>query len=343
MRKLRTALLLVMTAVATGVLAWRWWADGGLVTLAFTNAPLAAVIKSIEGQGRVDIATNADPATLVTIRLNRVPLFEAIETLALRINANAKLAYIAAPTSEQIGAALRAFSSGANPGEWMVFSAQAGGRLILGNLSAVDPRRMEWRVTETTDRNLHTLLDQGAQKTGALFAVPLGWNPLLTKLPSAGEVGAVTAKLIRTAKGTAKELFLLTVHPRSDDQQGQVEAQERPPGPTLFSAPPRPQPPNPEWMAERAQTAIALLPADQQDEARRDFNEVRAFWQSIRHLPESERRAKIEEHLNRPDIEARMEEQAAARDARRTPEQREQRYRNYIRRKQQIKGAPIKS
>ena len=325
-----------------GVLAWRWWTERGLVTLAFTNTPLATVIKSIERQGRVEFATNADPAALVTIRLNRAPLFEAIETLAVRINANAKLAYVAAPTSEQIRAALRAFSSGANPGDWMVFSAQWGGRLMVGNLSAVDPRRMEWRISQTPDRNLHTLLDQGAQKTGALFAVPLGWNPLLTKLPSAGEVGKVTAKLIRTAKGTAKELVLLTVHPRTDGQPGQVEA-ERPPGRTLFSAPPRRQPPNLEWTAERAEAAIAVLPPDQQEEARAEFNEMRTFWESIRQLPEPERRAKIEEHLNNPDVEARMEEQAAARDARRTPEQREQRYRNYIRRKEQIKGAPTKS
>jgi len=343
MRKLRTALLLVMAASATGVLLWRWWTDRGLVTLAFTNTPLSTVIKSIESQGRVEIATNADRAALVSIRLNRAPVFEAIETLALRISANAKLAYIAAPTGDQIRAGLQAFSSGANPGDWTVFSAPLGGRLMVDNFSAIDPRRIEWRISQTADRNLHTLLDQGAQKTGALFAVPAGWNPVLSKLPSGGEVGEVTVNLIRTAQGTAKELFLLTVHPRTDDQQTHVEAVEPPPRQPLFSAPPRTQPPNPEWMADRAQAAIALLPADQQDEARRDFNEMRTFWESIRQLPEPERRAKIEEHFNRPDVEARMEEQAAVRDARRTPEQREQRYRNYIRRKEQIKGAPTKS
>ena len=55
MRKLRTALLLVVAASAMGVLAWRWWTERGLVTLAFTNAPLSTVIKSIERQGRVEI------------------------------------------------------------------------------------------------------------------------------------------------------------------------------------------------------------------------------------------------------------------------------------------------
>jgi hypothetical protein len=341
MRKLRTALLLVVAASAMGVLALRWWSERGLVTLAFTNAPLSTVVKSIERQGRVEIATNADPAVLVTIRLSRAPLFEAVDTLAARINANAKLAYLLAPASEQIQAALRAFSSGADPGDWMVFSAPWGGRLMVGELSAVDPRRIEWRIAQTKDRDLHTLLDEGAQKTGVIFTVPVAWNPLLTKLPSAGEVGEVTAKLIRTAKGTAKELFLLAVHPRRDDQRRQVEAMERPR--TLFSASPRTQPPNPEWVAERAQATIALLPPEQQEQARREFNEMRAFWESIRQFPEPERRAKIEEYLTRPEVEARMEEQAAARDAQRTPEQREQRYRNYIRRKEQIKGAPTKS
>jgi hypothetical protein len=339
MRKLRIVLLLIVAAFAMGALTWRWWTERGLVMLAFVNAPLSTVIKSLEAQGRVEIATNADPATLVTIRLNRAPLSEAIDTLALRIDADAKLAYIAAPTSEQIQAGLRAFSSGANPGDWMVFSAQGGRRLQVSNLSAVDPRRIEWRITQTTDRNLHTLLDQGAQKTGALFAVPLGWNPWLSKLPSTGEVREVTSKLIRTAKGTAKELFLLTVHSRMEDQPRQLEAVERP----LFSASPRTEAPNPEWAAERAQAAIALLPPDEQDQARREFNEIRTFWESIRQLPEPERRAEIEEHFNKPDVEARIEEQAAARDSRRTPEQREQRYRNYIRRKEQIKGAPTKS
>ncbi len=343
MRRLRTALLVVIATSVLGLLVWRWWTERGLITLAFTNMPLAKVVESIERQGRVEIATNADPATLVTIRLSRAPLFEAIDTLALRINADAKLGYIAAPSSEQVRDALSAFSSGASPGDWMVFSAWVGGRLMIANISAGDPRRMEWRISETTDRNLHTLLDQGAQKTGALFAVPLSWNPALVKLPSSGKVGEVTAKLIEAAQGTAKELFLLTVHPRSDDQREQVEAEQTPTERTAFSAPRRRQPANPEWVAERAQAAIALLPAGQQEEARREINEMRTFWESIRELPEPERRVKIEEHFNRPDVQARIEEQAAARDTRRTPEQREQRYRNYIRRKEQIKGAPEKS
>ena len=342
MRK-QTALLLVVAASAMCVLVWRWWSERDLITLRFSNAPLSTVIKSIERQGRVEIAANADPATLVTIRLTRAPVFEAIDTLALRIDASARLAYIAAPDREQIRDALRAFSSGANPGDWMIFSAPWGGRLMTDNISALDPRRMPWRITEAADGSLHTLLDQGAQKTGALFAVPFGWNPSLTRMPSSGKVGEVTAKLIQAANGTAKELFLLTVHSRPDDRERRAEREETPRGRTVFSAPRRLERANPEWVAERAQSAIALLPTDQQEEARREFQEMRTFWESVRELPADERRAKIEEHLSRPDVQAQMEEQAAARDARRTPEQREQRYRNYIRRKEQIKGTPTKS
>jgi hypothetical protein len=335
MRKLRTALLLLIAASAICLLAWRWWTEQGLVTLQCSNTPLSAVIESIERQGRVEIATNADPATLVTIRLKRAPLFEAIDTLATRIDASARLAYIAAPHREQIEDALTAFSSGANSGDWEVFS---GGRLLIANASAFDLRRIEWKVVQTPDGSLHALLDQGAQKTGAQFAVPVNWNPILTRLPSPGRVGKVTAELAKTARGTARELVLLTIRPRTDDHDGQAQP-ERP----VSSASRKRQQANPEWTAERAQSVIAMLPQDQQEEAQREFHEMRTFWESVRQLPEQERRAKIEEHLSRPDVQVRIEEQAAARDARRTPEQRERWYRNYIRRKEQIKGIPTKS
>ena len=124
--------------------------------------------------------------------------------------------------------------------------------------------------------------------------------------------------------------------PRSDLEaypNGQRDRQGALPLDGALSYGGRTEAPNPEWAAERAQAAIALLPPDEQDQARREFNEIRTFWESIHQLPEPERRAGIEEHFNKPDVEARIEEQAAARDSRRTPEQREQRYRNYIRRK----------
>jgi hypothetical protein len=341
MRNLRVAGLLVLTAFLMCVLGWKWVSQRGLVTLNYANAPLSQVVRSIERQGLVEIRTNAEPTTPVTIRLVRAPVVEAIETLAVRVDGDARLAYIAAQTGGQIREALAAFGAGANPGGWAVFSSGFARRLVFGDTSTLDPRRIEWKVSEGADRTLQALLDQGAQKTGALFAVPIDWNPTLSSLPPSGRVGKVTADLLRTAKGKVREIFLLTVN-RRDDGPRRAEPDGRP-GRTVFSGRRAERQENAEWTAERVQAQIALLPEETQADARKNVEAARAFWESIRGLPEEERLAKIQEHMNLPEVQLRMEERSAVRDAMRTPEQREQRYRNYIQRKEQVKGRPTRS
>ena len=352
MRSLRIVVLLGALTLLAGVLVWRWATDWGFVSLDYANAPLSKVIGSIERQGRVQISTNADPATPVTIRLKRAPVFEAIDTLATRIDGDVRLAYIGAPRVKQIVDGLAAFESGSNPGDWAVFFLGFGRRMVLSDEAVLDPRLIEWKVTPSADKSLQAILEQGAQKTGALFAVPKEWNPAPVELPSSGKTGKAAAALAKAAKGEIREVFLLTVHPpraaeeRSAGDRPSEEVRETAQNATVFTPRRRGRDEregNPEWMAERAQAQIAMLPQDEQAEAQRRFDEMRAFWQSLRDLPEQERRAKIEEQMNRPEVQAVMEERAAARDAKRTPQQREQRYRNYIQRKEQIKGAPTKS
>ena len=341
MRNLRIAGLFVLVASLMGVLAWRWISQRGLVTLNYTNAPLAEVIRSIERQGMVEIHTNADLALLVTLRLTRAPVFEALEILAVRIDAEARLAYIAAPTGGQISEVLAAFGGGTRPDGWAVFSPGFAGRLLLGETALLDPRKIEWKVSADTDKSLQAFLDQGAQKTGAIFAVPVNWNPTVAAVPPAGKVGKVTADLLRTAHGQVREVFLLTIDARRENPPVPAESSEQHGG-SVFSAPRRGQE-NPEWTAERASARIAALPVENQAEARKRFDDARAFWEAMRGLPDEERRIKIEEYMSQPEVQLRMEERAALREARQTPEQREQRYRNYIQRKEQIKGPPTRS
>ena len=352
MRSLRIILLIGALTLLAGVLVWRWATDWGLVTLNYASAPLSKVIRSIESQGRVRISTNADPATSVTIRLKRAPVFEAIDTLAARVDGEVRLAYLGAPRVKQIAEGLAAFESGSNSGDWAVFFLGFGRGTVMSDGAVLDPRFIEWKVTPAADNSLQALLEQGAQKTGALFAVPRDWNPAPVELPSSGNTRKVVAALAKAAKGEIREVFLLTVHPPRGGEDGNAgsrpseEVRETAQNATVFTPPRRGRDErwgNPEWMAERAQAQIAMLPRDEQAEAQRRFDEMRAFWQSLRDLPEQERRAKIEEQMNRPEVQAIMEERAAARDAKRTPQQREQRYRNYIQRKEQIKGAPTKS
>ena len=100
---------------------------------------------------------------------------------------------------------------------------------------------------------------------------------------------------------------------------------------------------NPEWLAQRAEAAIAQLPADQQLAAKADYDTMKKFWEEVRALPEDQRRPKIEEFMNRPEIQDKMEQRQAARDARQSPTQREKRMKNYIERKKQMKAAPPKA
>jgi hypothetical protein len=85
---------------------------------------------------------------------------------------------------------------------------------------------------------------------------------------------------------------------------------------------------------------IAQLPPAEQPAARADFESMHKIWEEVKDLPDDQRRAKLEEFLNRPEVQDRMAEREIARDARRSPEQREQRMKRYVERKNQMKSAP---
>lgn len=339
--------LLLIAAIAL----WNWVSGWGLVTLKYENAPLSKVIKSLEWQGGIKVVTNADLKKPVTIYVEDVSAYDALETLAARVDGDARLAFVAAPDAGQVSKVVSAFMVGTDPGGWKVFSAGWGGGGGMGAFDTpVDPRKIEWKVSEGADKNLQTLLDQGAQKTGALFAVPQSWNPALAKLPAGGRVGDVAARAVKGAGGKYKEMFLLTVRPpqpprdNNNNNDGQTAGNDGPRWEftrTVFSpqrgggGPGRGG--SQEWMAERVQAQIAQLPPAEQAEAKKQFDEMRAFWQSVRELPEDQRRAKMEEMMSNPAVQDRMEQRREAQDSRRSPEQREDRMRRYLDRKQQAK------
>ena len=99
---------------------------------------------------------------------------------------------------------------------------------------------------------------------------------------------------------------------------------------------------NPEWLAQRAEAAIAQLPPDERLAAKSDFDAMKKFRDEIRPLPEDQRRAKMDEMMNRPDVQDKMAARQDARDARQSPQQREQRMKAYIARKQQMLANPPK-
>lgn len=414
----RTLALAGIAAVIAIVMVWKWIAGWGYVTLDVHNAPLAKVIKAIEWQGGVKISTNADPTTPVTLIVDHVPAYEAVDALAIAIEAETRLAYVAAKDARQIKNVLAAFSSGSNPGGWVVLAGGRGGggpregdgqnggrsrdnaqqgnqtapqgqaaqpqtaqtgeqprgeRRQGGNAnnggerrggggdqggggfggwtpgpmgdSLTDPRTIVWKPSDMPEKTLKSFFDQGAQKTGAIFALPEGWEPAINKVPKEGRIGEVTVRLAKSASGSVQEVFLLTVQPPRPQQTANNEENgnrwefTR----TVFSPTRGGGQRNQEWMAERMQAQIAALPPAEQAEVKKQMEEMRAFRESLQGLSEEERRAKFEELMNRSDVQERMEVRNSARDSKTPPEKREQRMKQYLERKNQMKGPSQKS
>lgn len=388
-------LFAALLVVLGGVVIYHWFSDRGLVTLEFDNVPAGKVIKSLERQGGIRVVTNGDLTAPISIHVKRVPVYEAADTVAVRMGGNLTVAYVGAPDSKQVDNVLKAFAANTNPGDWTAFAGGFGGGFGGGgggggqnnrpprenapagdqttqvannrqqgaqpggeggrnrgnrgggggggdfggggmDFGAGDPRFIEWKISEVTDRNLQAFLSQGAQKTGALFAVPKDWNPVLGKLPKSGTTRDMAKAVTSAAEGRVQEVFLITINARLE------QAADNGPRftPTVFSPQRGPMAQiNQEWIRERVDAQIAALPAEEQAQAKKDMNEFRAFRDSLRNLSEEERRAKWEEFMNRADVQERMEERQAARDAKNSPDQRDARARNYLERKQAQKGS----
>jgi len=328
------ALLLGIVAISlASIIVWRWVAGWGLITVNFVEAPLSKVIASLERQSRLKIATNADPETKVTLQAKSAPVFEVLDTLAVRLDGSMRLAYVLAPDKAQALAGVAAISASDRTPGWKTFSSGFGGGMMTSGDAVPDLRRVAFQPSAVEDRSLHALLDQASQKTGVLFAAPGDWNPVVGSLPKAGQASGVARNLASATKGQLQEFVLIRVGSPRDQNPGEPRPERGTPDGGR-NAENRPRG-NPEWIAERMEAQIALLPKEEQPEARKDFDEMRAFWQGVRDLPEEERRAKIEEMMSRPDVQERMAERMAARDDKRSPEQRTQRYRRYVERKQQ--------
>jgi len=329
---------ILLIGVGGALLAWGAWhiySGWGLVTIDAENAPIEQVLGEIRRQGGLEIVSDLPPDTKVSLRVRRVPAVEALDITAVRTGANWRLAYLGAPDAAAIDTALAGFGAGRETAGWT--SHQAGGFALVEPESgqAMDLREMQW--TPSGSGKLSSLLQEGAEKTGVFFAAPASWQPEVPDV-SPGTVRSVATSLFRQAGGVSREVFLL--RGSGERTGGTDEPARRGRGAWIGAAPQEAGERggggwmrNPERLAERVEAQIALLPAAEQPKAREDFQTMRDFWQSVRDLPEEERRAKAREFFNRPEVQERMEDRRLARDAKLTPEQRIDRSKRYWERK----------
>lgn len=340
-RRFLVATLVVLLALWG---AWQLYAGWGLVTLDVRDAPVGQVLSSISRQGGIEIASNLDPDTKVTLQVKRLPPVEALDIVAVRTGASWRLAYLGAPDQAAVNRALADFRSGQEAAGWT--SRGAGGFSMVQPESgeALDLRRVQWNPSG--GGLLHDLLQDASEKTGVLLAAPTDWQPGVDTPPPAGPIAAAAPQLFRKAGGVSREVFLLRGRGGSDEEPAGGERG----GNWIGRAPERPDAGargggwmgrmmgDPAKMAERVEAQIALLPTGEQPKARENFAMMREFWQSVRDLPEEQRMAKAREFFTRPEVAEAMENRRLSRWAKMTPEQRIERTKNYWERKAEARN-----
>ena len=335
---------LVVPAGALGLLLglwglWNLYRGWNLVSLDFDNAPVAKVLAAISRQGGIEIASNIPPETPVTIKVDRVPAVEALDIVAVRTDASWRLAYLGAKDNTAIDRALAAFRGDQKIDGWTSHGAGGFNFVQPQSGAALDLRLVEWEPAG--GGVLHTLLGDAADSTGVYLAAPADWSTQVDE-PAGGPLNSAAPALFREAGGVGREVFLVRGSPRGTQDEGDGGGWRG--GRTWIGSPVRSEQGgerrpamDPEVATKRAEAQIALLPKDEQPKAREDMAMMRSFWQSVRELPEEERRAKAREFFNRPEVQERMEDRRLAREAKMTPQQRIDRSQRYWGRKAEAK------
>jgi len=337
MKSRRIVILGSVVGLFCVVFLWNLISGWGLVTVHVRNVPLAKVIASIERQSGAKLLTNADAATPVSMDVDRVTTAVAVNVLSNRIEGNWRLVYVLASSRAAITPAVAALKAGERrPKDWKTFSSRGRQDFPGGPGDFVpDPREIQWNISDMTDKKIQAFLDQFSQKTGVSSLIPEGWNPEVPGTPKNGKARATIPALAKSVGGSAEEFFFITKSNRGQDGERMAGG---PPPDSAGGRPDRPET-NPEWAKERLEAQIAQLPAGEQDAARKEQEQMQKTFQELRGLPADQRQAKLEQIMNDPAVQDRIAAAQDRRDSGRSPDQRANRYRNYVARKQASQAA----
>ena len=313
------------------ILVCRWVATWGLITLHVKEAPLAKVLASMARQGHVRIETSLDSSKPVSLDVDRVPVTEALDSLAARADASWCLAYLAAPTKPQLNGALISISSGGKVDGWTTYYYPMPFGMDDPELGVVDPRSCALAM-EGPEKDFSKLMNEASQKSGIMTLFPKEWAPSIPQLPKPNQVHKVIPALVRSAHGKSIELFLLTDRRRRDRPPGEAS-------PSLEKDVQEQPPMNTNWLEQRTLAKIAHLPPEKQSEAKQELTEHKAIFAEMRKLSPEERRAKMRAMMNNPDLVDKMADRRLVRDAKLSAEQRINRAVNYLNRKSSIQAS----
>lgn len=336
---------LVGATLVLGICAvFYWvWSNWGLVTVDVDGKPLSEVIRSIEKQGGIVLRTNMDPSRPVTMHLVKVPLTEALETLAAVTDSRWKLGYFFAPDDATVKGALDTISSGKRPEGWKNYEVPLFGRpgSLAEEVVPMDPRRDQWNVQAPEEKTLQAFLQAAATGVSATFSAPEQFNPAVAKTPSSGMIHKKAGELAKNAGAKWEEVFLLMGRPMGSSETADSGREEDfgsggPPRSRGGTGDRGSRPPNFNLMRDRQLAEIAKLPAGEQEVAKAEFEEREKLFSSLRELSDEERRAKIGEYMSRPENQDKMADRQIKGNERKSPDQRLARYEKYVDNKQKI-------
>jgi hypothetical protein len=342
-------ILLILLVLAL-VKAWNIYSEWGLITIDVNDAPLAKVMRSIEKQGWVTLATNMPGDTKVSMHVYKVPLTDALEGLATVTESRWRLTYVFAPNKGAIQGMLATVSANQKAEGWKSLFYPLMRQLTEKPYARIpDPRQDTWTVKDPAEKTLQSYLDQGAQTVAASFVFPETLNPSINGKLSSGQVRDVAPKLASLAHAKTQEIFLLTKRVRrsgetaeneggDDEREGARFGRGGPGGggDGLFA---RGGTGGREAMEARLMAEIDKLPPDRRAAALSEFEQRKAFFESLRDLPPDQRQAKIEEMMNNPSVQDQMQANQNSRDSQMTPDQRESRADNYMNRAASVRSA----
>ena len=87
-------------------------------------------------------------------------------------------------------------------------------------------------------------------------------------------------------------------------------------------------------MGDLMQARINQMPEDKRAKAQAEFDEGKKFFESMKDLTPDQRRAKMEERMQDPATQEKFFSGMAKRDAMKTPQQRTERFRDYLQSKE---------
>jgi len=318
----------------------RWWKTRGLITIHCDDWPVSKVVRELEKQGGVTIKTNLTDETRVRMHLDKVPLTEAMETFAVVTEGRWRLTYVFGVGQGEIQNGIKGILAAEPTEAWtrLSFRMPPMGE-DDGSGPAPDPRADVWQVKTADKNDFQTYAQQAARSVNAAMVFPKTWNPGVSREPSSGPIRKAAQSLAKVSKSRVQEVFLVQKNERNDGPPSGGEGRER--GERFgFARSGGGEDDEAERnrrrdaLIERAQAEIDKLPPEKREAAQQRFEERRKFFEGLRDLPEAQRRAKIEEFMTSEQNQERMEARESERMARMTPDQRVDRSRRYVERKE---------